>query len=374
MFEKLSYLALQEYWWIIVALLGALFSFIIFVQGGQTILNKVAKGEDEKDIIIASLGRKWELSFTTLVMFGGALFAAFPLFYAVSFSGAYFAWMAILFCFIIQAVSYEYRKKPNNFLGQKTYEMFLFVNGSIGIILIGVVLGTLFTGGNFVINDMHQSHWTVATRGLEAVLNPFNVVLGLTLFFLSRVQASLYFLHNIEHEKIEKRVKSQLRNDSILFIAFFLLLVAMLMTLSGVGYNTDGFFVQKYKFLLNFLANPILLILFLIGTLSVLYALFIALFQCSKNGIWFSGVGTVMVIFSVLCLLGFNNTAIYPSLVDINSSLTIQNSSSSLYTLTTMSYVSLLVPIVLGYIIFVWRVMDRENITSDEIKSDSHKY
>ncbi len=374
MFEKLSYLTLQEYWWVIVALLGALFSFIIFVQGGQTILNKVAKGEDEKDIIIASLGRKWELSFTTLVMFGGALFAAFPLFYAVSFSGAYFAWMAILFCFIIQAVSYEYRKKPNNFLGQKTYEMFLFINGSVGIILIGVALGTLFTGGNFVVNDLHQSHWTVATRGLEAVLNPFNVALGLTLFFLSRAQASLYFLHNIDHAKIEKRIKKQLRNDAILFVAFFLLLVAMLLMLSGVGYGESGFFVQKHKFLLNFLANPILLVLFLIGTVLVLYALFTALFKNSKKGIWFSGIGTVMVVFSILCLLGFNNTAIYPSLVDINSSLTLQNSSSSYYTLITMSYVSLLVPIVLGYIIFVWRVMDRENITSDEIESDTHKY
>ncbi len=374
MFEKLSYLTLQEYWWVIVALLGALFSFIIFVQGGQTILNKIAKGEDEKDIIIASLGRKWELSFTTLVMFGGALFAAFPLFYAVSFSGAYFAWMAILFCFIIQAVSYEYRKKPNNFLGQKTYEMFLFINGGIGIILIGVALGTLFTGGNFIVNDMHQSHWTTATRGLEAVLNPFNVVLGLTLFFLSRAQASLYFLHNIDHKNIQKRIKAQLRNDAILFVAFFLVLVAMLFALSGVGYGANGFFVQKHKFLLNFLANPILLVLFLVGTLSVLYALFIALFKNSRNGIWFSGVGTVLVVFSILCLLGFNNTAIYPSLADINSSLTIQNSSGSFYNLTTMSYVSLLVPIVLGYIIFVWRVMDRDNITSDEIKSDTHKY
>ncbi|MFK5880577.1 MAG: cytochrome d ubiquinol oxidase subunit II [Sulfurospirillum sp.] len=374
MFEELSYLTLQEYWWMIVALLGALFSFIIFVQGGQTILNKVAKGEDEKDIIIASLGRKWELSFTTLVMFGGALFAAFPLFYAVSFSGAYFAWMVILFCFIIQAVSYEYRKKPNNFLGQKTYEMFLFINGSIGIILIGVALGTLFTGGNFVLNDMHQSHWTTATRGLEAVLNPFNVVLGLTLFFLSRVQASLYFLHNIDHQDIQKRIKLQLRNDAVFFVAFFLLLTAMILMLSGVGYGAHGFFVQKHKFLLNFLANPILLALFLAGTLLVLSALFIALFKNSRNGIWFSGFGTVMVIFSILCLLGFNNTAIYPSLVDINSSLTIQNSSGSFYTLTTMSYVSLLVPIVLGYIVFVWRVMDRENITSEEIESDTHKY
>ena len=264
---------------VLVSLLGALFVFITFVQGGQTLLYKIAKTEKERDVLVASLGRKWELSFTALVMFGGALFAAFPLFYAVSFGGAYFVWMAILFCFIIQAVSYEYRKKPNNFLGKRTYEIFLFINGSLGIILIGMAVGTMFSGGNFIKDDMNLSAWTLSSRGLEAVLNPFNVVFGMTLFFLAGVQASLYFLNNISHEQIEKRSRGQLKNDSIFFVGFFVLLSIMLLIMSGFSYNESGFFIEKYKFLSNFLANPILLIFFLVGTLMVLYAIFISLFK-----------------------------------------------------------------------------------------------
>ena len=374
MFEKLSYLTLQEYWWFLIAVLGALFVFMTFVQGGQTLLNKIAKNEDEKDVLIASLGRKWELTFTALVMFGGALFAAFPLFYAVSFGGAYFVWMAILFCFIIQAVSYEYRKKPDNFLGQKTYELFLYINGSLGIILIGIAVGTLFTGGHFVRNDMNVAHWTMASRGLEGALNPFNVILGFMVFFLARVQASIYFLNNIENQNILKRARAQLKNDSIFFVGFFVLFAIFLLMLSGVGYTEGGFVVVKYKFLLNFLANPILIVLFLVGTLMVLYAIFVSIFKSSKSGIWFSGIGTVLVVLTLFCLLGFNNTAIYPSLSDIQSSLSIVNSSGSKYTLSVMSYVSLMVPVVLAYIIYVWRSMDAKKITIDEIKSDSHSY
>ncbi len=374
MFEKLSYLTLQEYWWFLIAVLGALFVFMTFVQGGQTLLNKIAKNEDEKDVLIASLGRKWELTFTALVMFGGALFAAFPLFYAVSFGGAYFVWMAILFCFIIQAVSYEYRKKPDNFLGQKTYELFLYINGSLGIILIGIAVGTLFTGGHFVRNDMNVAHWTMASRGLEGALNPFNVILGFMVFFLARVQASIYFLNNIENQNILKRARTQLKNDSIFFVGFFVLFAIFLLMLSGVGYTEGGFVVVKYKFLLNFLANPILIVLFLVGTLMVLYAIFVSIFKSSKSGIWFSGIGTVLVVLTLFCLLGFNNTAIYPSLSDIQSSLSIVNSSGSKYTLSVMSYVSLMVPVVLAYIIYVWRSMDAKKITIDEIKSDSHSY
>jgi len=374
MFETFTLLTLQQYWWFLVSLLGALFVFITFVQGGQTLLYKIAKTEKERDVLVASLGRKWELSFTALVMFGGALFAAFPLFYAVSFGGAYFVWMAILFCFIIQAVSYEYRKKPNNFLGKRTYEIFLFINGSLGIILIGMAVGTMFSGGNFIKDDMNLSAWTLSSRGLEAALNPFNVVFGFTLFFLARVQASLYFLNNISHKQIEKRSRGQLKNDSIFFVGFFVFLSIMLLIMSGFSYNESGFFIEKYKFLSNFLANPILLIFFLVGTLMVLYAIFISLFKKSSKGIWFSGIGTVLVVLSIFCLLGFNNTAIYPSLSDIQSSLNIQNSSGSHYTLTVMSYVSFLVPFVLGYIILVWKSMDKTKITSDEIQADSHHY
>ncbi|HIP29717.1 MAG TPA: cytochrome d ubiquinol oxidase subunit II [Sulfurospirillum arcachonense] len=374
MFENLSLLTLQQYWWFLVSLIGALFIFTTFVQGGQTLLYKIAKNEKQRDVLVASLGRKWELAFTGLVMFGGALFAAFPLFYAVSFSGAYYVWMAILFCFIIQAVSYEYRKKPNNFLGKRTYEVFLFINGSLGIILIGIALGTLFTGGNFIKNDMNLSAWTLQSRGLEAILNPFNVAFGLTLFFLARVQASLYFLNNIAHKEIEIQTRIQLKNDAIFFVGFFVLLTIMLLTMSGFSYDMEGFYIEKYKFLSNFLATPILLILFLLGTIMVLYAIFISLFKNSTKGIWFSGIGTVLVTLSLLCLLGFNHTAIYPSLSDIQSSLNIENSSGSHYTLSVMGYVSLMVPFVLGYIVIVWRAMDKTKITSDEIQADKHHY
>jgi cytochrome d ubiquinol oxidase subunit II len=374
MFENLSLLTLQEYWWFLVALIGALFVFITFVQGGQTLLYTIAKNDAQRNVLVASLGRKWELSFTSLVMFGGALFAAFPLFYSVSFGGAYYVWMAILFCFIIQAVSYEYRKKPDNLFGAKTYETFLFINGSIGIILIGIALGTLFTGGNFIRTQMNLSSWTLPTYGLEGVLHPFNVALGLVLFFLARVQAELYFLNNIAEEEILKNTKKQLFKDSVFFVGFFVVCAVMLLFLRGVGFEAGKFVVVENKFLLNFLANPILLVLFLVGTILVLFALFIALFRNSKKGIWFSGIGTVLVVVSLLSLLGFNNTAIYPSLADLQSSLSIQNASGSHYTLTAMSYVSLGVPFVLAYIYFVWKSMDKDKVTINEIEADSHHY
>lgn len=374
MFENISLLGLQHYWWFLVSLIGALFVFITFVQGGQTLLYAIAKDEKQRDVLVAVLGRKWELSFTSLVMFGGALFAAFPLFYAVSFGGAYYVWMAILFCFIIQAVSYEYRKKPNNFLGTRTYEAFLWVNGSVGIILIGIALGTLFTGGNFVRNDMNLSAWTTSSYGLEGVLNPFNVAFGFMLFFLARVQAELYFLNAIDDEAIIKNTRVQLVKDAIFFVGFFVVMLVMLLVMSGFSYNGDHVYVEAFKFLKNFIANPLLIITFGIGTLAVLYAIAISLFKRSTKGIWFSGIGTVLVAVSLLCLLGFNATTIYPSLSHIQSSLTIENSSSSLYTLKSMSYVSLGVPLVLGYIFLVWRAMNKEKVTSAEVEADAHHY
>ena len=374
MFESFTLLTLQQYWWFIVTILGALFVFMMFVQGGQTLLNTLAKTETEKNVIIASLGRKWELGFTSLVMFGGALFAAFPLLYAVSFGGAYYVWMAILFCFIIQAVSYEYRKKPNNFLGQKTYERFLYINGSLGIILIGIALATFYTGGNFIKNDMNLSSWTNHTYGLEAVLNPFNVAFGLTIFFLARSQASLYFINNINENIIIERARKQLKIDALLFVGFFISIVVLLLLMDGVTYSGTNFEVVNYKFLHNFIETPILLISFLSGVLLVFYALYSTLVKHTRKGIWFSGVGTVLTVVSLLSLLGFNHTSIYPSLSDIDSSLSIENSSGSHYTLTVMSYVSLMVPFILGYIYLVWKAMDKESITSEEVESDHHHY
>lgn len=374
MFGNLSLLTLQQYWWFLVSLIGALFVFITFVQGGQTLLYTIAKDEKQRNVLVGSLGRKWELSFTALVLFGGALFAAFPLFYAVSFGGAYYVWMAILFCFTIQAISYEYRIKPNNFLGQRTYETFLYINGSVGIILIGIALGTLFTGGNFVRNSMNFSAWTLPTYGLEAVMHPFNVAFGLTLFFLARVQAVLYFINNIDDNLIYTNAKKQLFRDAILFIGFFVLLVVMLLVMNGFSYHGGVVVQESHKFLNNFLATPLLAVAFLAGTLLVLYAIFITLFKASRRGIWFSGFGVILVVTSLLCLLGFNATPIYPSLSHLASSLSIENSSSSHYTLTAMSYVSLGVPFVLGYIYLVWRSMDKTKITSAEIEADSHHY
>ncbi|HHD77672.1 MAG TPA: cytochrome d ubiquinol oxidase subunit II [Campylobacteraceae bacterium] len=374
MFENLSLNALQHYWWFIIALLGGLFAFIIFVQGGQVLLNKLGQTEEERDLLVNALGRKWELGFTTLVLFGGALYAAFPLFYAVSFGGAYFAWMGILFSFIILAVSYEYRKKPNNFLGQKVYEAFMFINGSVGIILIGVALGTLYTGGHFIRDEMNFSHWTTATYGLEAVLNPFNVALGLTLFFLARVNASLYFIKIVGEEQIVQRARRQLKTDAVLFLLFFVTVAVMLLMMSGVAEHDGKFSVVAYKFLNNFITMPLLLVSFLAGVLLVLFGLYSALFKEGTNGIWFSGIGTVITVTTLLLLIGFNDTAIYPSLSDLQSSLSIHNASGSHYTLTAMSYVSLMVPFVLGYIWLVWRSMDREKITIEEIEADSHHY
>ncbi|HHB95024.1 MAG TPA: cytochrome d ubiquinol oxidase subunit II [Campylobacterales bacterium] len=372
--NNLSLLTLQQYWWFLITVLAGTFVFMTFVQGGQFLLNRLAKTEDEKDVIINSLGRKWELTFTSLVMFGGALFAAFPLFYAVSFGGAYYVWMAILFCFIVQAVSYEYRKKINNFLGQKVYETFLYINGSVGIILIGIALATLYTGGNFIKDDMNLSHWTNLWYGLEAVTNPFNVAFGLMLFFLSQVQANLYFINNIAEETIVQRARKELCKDSKLFLGFFIIVAISLFSISGVEYQDNSFTLVSFKFLHNLLNTPAILIGLLIGVVSILYALYITLYKNSTKGIWFSGIGTILVVISVVSLLGFNHTVIYPSLSDINSSLTIENSSGSHYTLLVMGYVSFLVPIVLGYVFLVWRSMDREKLTIDEVKSDHHHY
>ncbi len=369
-------LTLQEYWWFLVSVIGALFVFMTFVQGGQTLLYTFGKTEDERDLLINSLGRKWELTFTMLVMFGGALFAAFPLFYAVSFGGAYYVWMAILFCFIIQAVAYEYRKKPDNFYGERFYEILLYINGSLGIFLIGVALGTLFSGGNFIVNESHLSHWTMQSYGLEALLNPFNVAFGLMLVFLSRLQAALYFLNNIAERTIIARVKKVATVNFLMFLALFLFVLGVILFSKGYIYNslTGVVTVQNMKFLHTFLDMPLLIALLLTGVASLLYGVVIGIFKSNQKAIWFSGFGTILTVTILLLVLGIHNSVFYPSLADMQSSLTIVNSSGSHYTLSVMAVVSLLVPIVAGYIFFVWRSMDKTQLTIDEIKSDPHHY
>lgn len=373
MFELIT---LQEYWWFLVSVIGALFVLMSFVQGGQTLLYTLGKTEDERDLLINSLGRKWELSFTMLVMFGGALFAAFPLFYAVSFGGAYFVWMAILFCFIVQAVAYEYRKKPNNLYGTRFYETLLFINGSLGIFLIGAALGTLFSGGNFIVNEMHLSQWRVASYGLEAVLNPFNVAFGLMLVFLSRVLGALYFFNNLDAKSVTQRVKKVVIVNFSLFLVFFL--YVFMTILFGDGYRYDPtthiVSVESMKFLNSFIHMPILAIALLLGVLSLVYGVYTAVVKASTSAIWFAGLGVVISVTVLLLILGLDNSVYYPSLVDLQSSLTIENSSGSYYTLSVMSVVSLLVLVVAAYIFFVWRSMDKTKLTIEEIKADSHHY
>jgi cytochrome d ubiquinol oxidase subunit II len=375
MFETLSLLTLQQYWWIIISLLGSLLVFLMFVQGGQTLFH-LGKTENEKTILINSMGRKWEFTFTTLVTFGGAFFASFPLFYSTSFGGAYWVWMAILFCFVIQAVSYEYRSKPGNFLGRKSYETFLFINGAIGTILIGTAVATFFTGSQFSVNDMNSSRWEVASHGLEAALNLHNLSLGLTIFFLARVLGLLYFINNINHKPLVDRIYKQLWFNVLPFLFFFLTFLIWLLIRDGFAYDplTKVVSMEPFKYLNNLLAMPTVLIILLLGILLVLYGLFMTLFKAATKGIWFTGIGTILTVFALFLTAGFNNTAFYPSTFDLQSSLTIENSSSSHYTLTAMSYVSLFVPFVFAYIYFAWKAIDKTKITEEELNNETHKY
>ena len=380
----MSYAALQGYWWIIVSILASVLVFLMFVQGGQTLLKQIAKTDRERSLLINSIGRKWDLTFTTLVTFGGAFFASFPLFYSTSFGGAYWVWVLILFSFIIQAVSYEYRTKANNFLGTKTYDAFLLVNGIVATILIGAAVGTFFTGSEFSVDKLNIIHgsdpvisrWQTATHGLEAALNITNLALGLAVFFLARVLALLYFINNIDHEEIVQRSAKQLKMCSVAFLVLFLLFVGLLLTREGFAVNPDTGVVsmEPYKYLHNLIQMPLVLVLFLIGVVAVLYGIFLGAFKVSGKGIWFAGFGTVITVFSVLMLAGFNNTAFYPSTYDLQSSLTIQNASSSHYTLTAMSWVSLLVPVVIIYIWLTWRAMNQKKVSEEDLKDDSMAY
>ena len=375
----------QHYWWILISLLGALLVFLLFVQGGQTLFSAVAKKPIEKTMLVNSLGRKWEFTFTTLVVFGGAFFASFPLFYSTSFGGAYWLWMAILFSFIIQAVSYEYRSKKGNLLGTKVYDIFLLINGFVGIILLGIAVGTFFTGADFRIDKNNLmdvsmpviSTWQNPSHGLEAIVDWRNLLLGVTVFFLARVQASLYFMNNIDDDTIYIRCRRQVLYNAIPFVVLFLTFVAV--TLLSDGYEfADGsseIYVRPYKYFFNLVEMPWVAVLFLAGVASVLYAIIRAAFATKwRLGIWFSGIGTVLVVLSLFFLAGYNNTPYYPSATDMQSSLTIYNSSSSLFTLEVMSVVSLLLPFVLGYIFYAWRAMDRAPITELEMESGEHKY
>lgn len=375
-FGDLDLLTLQQYWWAVVSLIGGLFVFIMFVQGGQTLINKLSTTETEKTMLVNAIGRKWELGFTTLVLFGGALFAAFPLFYSTSFGGAYWVWLAILFCFIIQAVSYEYRTKPDNFLGQKTYEAFLYINGTLGVFLLGAAISTFFSGSEFMVDSNNFSHWQHPLRGLEALFNPFNYLLGLALVFLTKISGALYFISSIDHEGIRERAVESIKINMIFFLIFFLSFLGWIFTKEGFAINAEGVvFMQQYKYFINFLEMPALLAMFLLGILMVIVAVYVAITYrktcCIKTG----GVGIVLTVTALLISVGFNGTAYYPSTYDLQSSLTIMNSSGSHYTLMAMSYASLMVPFVLAYIAYAWYSMDKVKITKEEIEApDAHNY
>ena len=373
--HSLSLENLQIYWWFIVSLLGGLLVFMMFVQGGQSLIFSLGKDELKKDMLINSIGRKWELTFTTLVMFGGACFAAFPLFYATSFGGAYWVWLAILFCFIIQAVSYEYRKKPDNFLGARTYEIFLFINGSLGVILIGMAVSTFFSGSDFVLNEHNFVEWKTPFRGLEALANPYLYLLGIAMFFLSRVGGCLYLMNNIADGEFIQNARKQLLINTVLFLPFFLGFLAWVLTKDGFAYDANGVVsLMPYKYAINLIEMPIVGILLLVGVVLVLVGIFQGAFTKSIRGIFAYGVGVTLAVTALFLITGLNGTAFYPSFSDLSSSLTIKNASSSHYTLGVMAYVSLLVPVVLAYIIIVWRAIDSKKITQDEIKNDHHAY
>ena len=378
MFETLSHLALQQYWWLIISALGAALVLLMFVQGGQTLFATLSKNKEERSMLVNIMGRKWEFTFTTLVVFGGAFFASFPLFYSTSFGGAYWAWMILLFAFIIQAVSYEYRSWPDNFLGSRTYETFLFINGMIGTFLVGVVVASFFTGSPFSINDMNQSFWQSPLRGIELLFNLHNLSLGLAIFFLARVLGLQYFINSIEgEEELTARMRKSLLRNAVPFLVFFLVFVIWLLLRDGYAVNpeTGEIFMQANKYFINFIEMPVVLLLFVAGVALVKWGIFISSFKAANNGIWFSGSGVFLTVFSLLLVAGFNNTAFYPSSYDLQSSITIMNGSSSHFTLTVMSYVSLMVPFVVAYIWYTWRAINRHKMNRKELESkDSHIY
>ena len=379
------YIFLQQYWWLIVSLLGAILVFLLFVQGGNSLLFCLGKTEEHRKMLVNSTGRKWEFTFTTLVTFGGAFFASFPLFYSTSFGGAYWLWMIILFSFVLQAVSYEFQSKAGNLLGKKTYRTFLVINGVVGPLLLGGAVATFFTGSDFYINKANMtdtimpviSHWGNGCHGLDALTNIWNVILGLAVFFLASVLGALYFINNIDDKELTDKCRRAVLNNTVLFLLFFLAFVIRTLVSDGFAVNPDTqeVYMQPFKYFTNFIEMPVVLILFLIGVVLVLFGIGkTVLKKTFDKGIWFTGIGTVLTVLSLLLVAGYNNTAYYPSYTDLQSSLTLANSCSSEFTLKTMAYVSILVPFVLAYIFYAWRSIDRHKITEKEMDEGGHSY
>ena len=380
----MTYDFLQHYWWFIISLLGGLLVFLLFVQGANSMIFQLGKTEEERRMLINSTGRKWEFTFTTLVTFGGAFFASFPLFYSTSFGGAYWVWVLILFTFIIQAISYEFQNKAGNLFGVRTFQTGLIINGILGPLLLGGAVATFFTGSNFIvekgnITDFMQpviSHWANGSRGLDVLLNPWVVIFGISVVFLARILGTLYINNNVNDDIIRGRVRKQLVVNTALFLLFFL--PFLIVTLVGEGYavnETGIIFMEPMKYLNNLLVMWPLAIILLVGVVLLLFGIVKTILKPAYiRGIWPAGIGVVLVVLVLFLIAGWNNTAYYPSTADLQSSLTLQNSSSSEFTLKAMFYVSFLVPFVLAYIVYAWRAIDKKEIDRKEIAEDDHSY
>lgn len=380
-----TYEFFQQYWWFLISLLGGLLVFLLFVQGGNSLIFRLGRTESERELIVNSTGRKWEFTFTTLVTFGGAFFASFPLFYSTSFGGAYWVWVLILFPFILQAVSYEYQSRKGNVLGKNVFRRFLVINGVLAPFLIGAAVATFFTGSEFIVdkNAMDAtglspviSRWANAWHGIDALFNPWNWVLGFAVLFLARVNGSLYLLNNLNDADFRPRIRRQVLVDTLPFLLCFLAFVGHVLTKDGFAVDQAGVVtMEPYKYLHNLLDMPATLCLFLIGVVLVLFGIGTPLLKAdSRRGIWFSGIGTVFTVLALLLIVGLNGTSYYPSTAERQSSLTIANSCSTEYTLTVMSVVSLIIPFVLAYIIHAWYSIDKKPIDKEELDTSEHKY
>lgn len=375
----MTYAFLQQYWWFLVSLLGALLVFLLFVQGANSLIFSLGHTPEERRLVVNSTGRKWELTFTTLVTFGGAFFASFPLFYSTSFGGAYWLWMIILFSFVIQAVSYEFQNKLGNLLGVNTFQIFLVINGILGPVLLGGAVATFFDGSNFtvakdnIVSGFNPviSSWANASHGLDALLDPWNLVLALGVFFLARILGLLYIINNVDDDALRNRGRMLLRSNTVLFLIFFLAFLIRTLLKDGYAVNpeTGGIFMEPLKYLHNFLDMWYVTAVLLVGVVLVLFGIGRTLLAKSYiRGIWPTGIGVVLTVLALLLCAGWNNTAYYPSNADLQSSLTITNSSSSEFTLQTMAIVSLFIPFVLAYIVYAWYCLDKKKITKEEIE------
>ena len=379
----MTYIFLQHYWWFIVSLLGALLVFLMFVQGANSMVFSLGHSDEERRVVVNSTGRKWEITFTTLVTFGGAFFASFPLFYSTSFGGAYWLWMVILFSFVLQAVSYEFQNKLGNILGTRTFQWMLVTNGIVGPLLLGGAVATFFNGSNFVVDKGNLtsfqpviSHWANASYGLDALLDPWNLVFGLAVFFLARILGTLYIINNVDDENIRSRGSVRLVGCTITFLIFFLAFLVRTLLKEGfaVDPSTGLIVMEPMKYMHNLIAMWPLLIVFAVGVVLLLYGVGRTIVSKTYiKGIWPAGTGVVLAVLALLLCAGWNNTAFYPSNADLQSSLTIANSCSSEFTLRTMFYVSLLVPFVVAYIAYVWYAMDKKKLTKEEV-SDEEAY